>query len=74
MIKENRHSLIDTENILTVARWEELGGWVENLKGLRTTNWWLPTSHSNAKGSIGDTVNNIVISTYGVRWEENLSG
>ena len=35
MIKENRNSLIDTENILTVARWEGIGGDGEKGKGIK---------------------------------------
>ena len=31
------------------------------MKGLRSTNWLLQNSHGNVKYSIGDTVNNIVI-------------
>ena len=46
---------------MTVARWEGVRRWVETVKGLRSTNWLLQNSHGNVKYSIGDTVNNIVI-------------
>ena len=33
--RQNRNRLIDTKNILTVARWEELGGTGENGEGIK---------------------------------------
>ena len=69
MNKKNRNRLTDTENILTVARWDEgLEGWVKKVRGLRSTNWLLQNSHGDEKYSMGNTVNNILITMYGVRW------
>lgn len=36
-------SLIDAENTLKVARWQGVGGWLEEVKGL-STNWQLQNS------------------------------
>ena len=39
MKQQNRNRLIDTENILTVARWEGgRGGWVTTVRELRSAN------------------------------------
>ena len=51
-----------------------LGGWVEKMKGLRSTNWQLQNSHGDVKYSIGNIVNNIVITVCGVRRTLELSG
>ena len=69
MNEENRNRLIDAENILTVARWE-LSGWdgCEKGKGIKSTNWLLRNSPGDVKYSMGNVVNNIVITMYGVRW------
>ena len=45
-----------------------VGGLVEKVKGLRSTNWQLQNSHEDVKYSIGDRVNSIVITMYGVKW------
>ena len=47
MNKQNRNRLIDTENILTVARWE--GGLVKKVKELRSTNWLLQNSNGDVE-------------------------
>lgn len=36
--------------------------------GIRITNWQLQNSHRDVKYGTGDTVDNVVITTYGVRW------
>ena len=38
----------------------------ENVKRLRTTNWWLKNSHRNVKYSTGNIVNDIVVTVYSV--------
>lgn len=43
-----------------------LGG-EKKVKGLRSTNWQLQNSHEDVKFSLRNIVNNIVITTYGVR-------
>lgn len=43
-----------------------LGG-EKKVKGLRGTNWQLQNSHEDIKFSLRNIVNNIVITTYGVR-------
>ena len=66
--QENRNRFTDTENILTVARWERgVGDWVETGKGLRSTNWLLQSSHGDVKYSIGNIINNILVTMYSVR-------
>lgn len=39
----------------------------EKVKGLRSTNWQLQNSHEDVKSSLQNIVNNIVITTDGVR-------
>ena len=69
---QNRNRLTDTGNRLMVARAE--GGWgVKTVKGLSTSGW-LQNSHGDVKYSTGNTVNNIVITMYGVRWVLDLLG
>lgn len=36
--------------------------------GIRITNWQLQNSHRDVKYGTGDTVDNVVITTYGARW------
>ena len=43
-----------------------LGDWVKKLQGL-STNWQLQNSHEDVKYSVGNTVNNIVITMHGAR-------
>ena len=43
------------------------------MKGLRSTNWQLQNSYGDVKHSIGNIVNDIVITMYGVRWVLDLS-
>ena len=51
-----------------------LGDWVKKVTGLRSTNWQLQNSHGDMKFSIGNILNNIVISMYSVRWVLDLLG
>ena len=51
-----------------------LGGQEKKDKGLRGTDWQLKNSQGNVKYSIGNVVNNIVITIYSARWEQDLSG
>ena len=48
-------------------RGEGLGGWVYKVKGLRSTNQQLQNSHRGVKYSIGNIVNDILITMYGTR-------
>ena len=64
--KANR--LIDTENILTVAKWWGVGVMGAKGKGLGSTKWRLRNSHRDVKHSVGNVVDNIVVTTYGARW------
>ena len=41
---------------------------MKKVKGLRSINWQLQNSHTDVKYSIGNIVNAILISMYGVRW------
>ena len=45
---------------------EGLGGWVKKLKELRSTNCLLRNNHWEVKYSIGNVVNNSLITMYGV--------
>ena len=45
-----------------------VGGLGEKVKGLKSKDWWLQNSHRDIKYSIGNIVNDIVITTYGIRW------
>ena len=57
-----------------VAKWEgRLGGRVKKVEGLRSTHWLLQNSHGDVKYSIGNTVNNILMTTYGARWVLEIS-
>ena len=57
-----------------VARVEEgLRDWVRKVKGLRSTGWHLQSSHGDVKYSIGNIINNIVITMYGARWLLEIS-
>ena len=47
---------------------------MKKVKGLRSTNWWLQNSDGDVKYSTGNTVNNIVIAMYRIRWVLDLSG
>ena len=51
-----------------------LGGWVEKVKGLKSTNSLLQNSHEDVKYSIANIVNNILITMHGVRWVLDLLG
>ena len=51
-----------------------LGGWVNKVQGLRSTNLLLQNSHVAVKYRTGNRVNNIVITMSGVRWVQDLSG
>ena len=58
-----------------VAKWEgRLGGRVKKVEGLRSTHWLLQNSHGDVKYSIGNRVNNILITMCGVRRVRDLSG
>ena len=48
---------MDMESILMVARWEGYcGGTSEEVRGLKSTNWWLQNSHGDIRYSIGNGV------------------
>ena len=51
-----------------------LEGWVQKVKGLKHTNWQLQKSHRHVKHSVGNPVNNIVITLHGARWALQVSG
>ena len=42
------------------------------VKGLRITNWLLQNSQRDVKGSIGNIVNKIRATMYGVRWFQEI--
>ena len=64
----DQKQIMDTENILMVARWS--GGWRMGKKGEGIKKYKLVVTeyHEDVKSSLGNIVNNIVITMYGVRW------
>lgn len=46
---------------------------MKKVKG-RRANWRLQNSHRTVKNSLGNVVNNIVITMYSARWVLDLSG
>ena len=68
MNEQNRYQFLDTEKQTDGCQMRGvLGGWVKVVKGLRSTNWQLQNSHRDVKYSIGNIVDNIVITTCGAR-------
>ena len=63
---------------MTGARREVFGITGEKGKGIKKyklgTNWLFKNSQRDVKYSIGNTVNNILITMYGVRWVQDLWG
>ena len=53
---------------MTVAKWRGVGVMGAKGKGLRSTKWRLRNSHRDVKHSVGNVVDNIVVTTYGARW------
>ena len=51
-----------------------LGHWVKKRKRLGSTNWSLQNGHEDVKHSIGNIVNNIIITMHGLRWVLDLLG
>ena len=43
------------------------------MKGLRSTDWQLSSSHGGVKHSIGNIVNGILVTMYGARWLLEIS-
>ena len=41
---------------------------VKKVKGLRSANWQLQSSHGDVNDSVGHKVNNIVTTVYGTKW------
>ena len=44
---------------------EGLGGWVKQVKGLKSTHWLLQNGHGGVKYSQGNIVNNVLTTMYG---------
>ena len=59
--------------MLMVVRWGggEMG---EKVKGLRSTNWLLQNSYGYVKYSIGNIIDNSIVTIHGVRWVQDLLG
>ena len=72
--KQNRNKLTHTENILTVSRWERGCGVSEKGEGIREYRLVVTNSHGEVQYSTGNTVGNVVITVYGVRWGLDLLG
>ena len=56
--------------------WEgrDLGALGEKGDRMRNTDLWLQSSHRDVTQSTGNTVNNTVVTMYGVRWLRDISG
>lgn len=61
----------DTEMTLTAGRGESMRCLREKGDGINSTDWWLQSSHREAKHSIGNIANSIVITMYGT---SNIGG
>ena len=64
-------------NIQRINWWlpeERRGGWVKEVEGIERCQLSVikGISHRERKYSIGDTVNNIIITVYGDRWQDDL--
>ena len=68
MNKQNRNRIIDTENVLIVARWEGVWGMGEKVERIKKYNWWLQNSNGDIKYSMGNIINISLITMYVVRW------
>ena len=64
-----------TEKKLMVPRWEGCWGLGEKGEGMKKYKFAsYKSSHEDVKYNMGNIVNNIVITVYGIRWVLNLSG
>ena len=74
MIKQTRNRLIDTENIFMIARWK--GGWRISKKGEGIQKYKLVVTEQSqdVQYSVGNIVNNVVMTMYGARWVLDLLG
>ena len=61
--KQNRNRPIDREQTDSCWVGRKLEGWVKKVKGLRSTNLQLQNSHRDVQYSIGNIVNNVLITT-----------
>ena len=68
MNKQNRNRIIDTENVLIVARWEGVWGMGEKVERIKKYNWWLQNSNGDINYSMGNIINISLITMYGVIW------
>ena len=66
MNKQNKNILIDTENKLMFSRRRGVGEWVKKVKGLRNKNGHLQNCRGGVEYSLGNLVNNTVITMYSV--------
>ena len=72
--KQNSTRLIHTENKLMVVRGKASWGVDEKVKRLRSTDQLLQNIHGDTKYSIGNIVNNVIITMYGATWSLGISG
>lgn len=57
-----------------LPRGRRVGAWVKKVKRSRSTDWKLDNSHRDVKHGGGNTVSNMVMTTYGARSVLELSG
>ena len=75
MNKQNRNILRQRKHFDGCQMREELGEQVKKKKGITSTNWlWQNSHHGDVKYSTGNMVNNTLITMYGVRRVQDLSG
>ena len=76
MNKQNRNSIIDTENVFHSCHMGGAsGGWVKKMKGLKNTNWLLQNSHGDVIYSIGNIVNTLITTVSDgceIYWDDHL--
>lgn len=65
--EQSENQLIDREN-KQGCQTGGSGSWVKREKGLRSTDWQSQNSHVDVKYSLGNRVDDVVITASGARW------
>ena len=74
LITNLNHRLNDRKVIFKIQQKNLLRDLGEKGKGIKKSKLELHNNHRDGKYSIGNTVSNLIITVYGVRWELDLSG
>lgn len=59
--KPTKHGLRDTESKWAIVRWQGIGGWVDQAKGLSSANGQFKNSHGDVGCREENTVNTVAI-------------